>query len=212
MSVNKLPHMRKHYEAAELNEANTPDTPLPLFHTWFTQAHESPIIEANAMTLATASKDGVPSARIVLLKEMTNEGFVFYTNYLSNKGKNLAENPNASLLFFGDILERQVRIEGTVQKVSEQTSNDYFYQRPSGSQIGAIISPQSQKIDSKDQLLQAYTALEKSTDIKKPDHWGGYILMPRLIEFWQGRPNRLHDRIVYELNQDAKWHKYRLAP
>ena len=209
---HNLSDMRRHYEAAALSEENTPASPYPLFNTWFTEARSSSIIEPNAMTLATASKEGKPTARIVLLKELNREGFVFYTNYQSKKAKNIDENPMAALVFLWDILEKQVRIEGKIQKTDTKTSEDYFYQRPIGSQIGAIISPQSQKIASKEMLMNRFEEVEKSGDIKKPDHWGGYILIPELIEFWQGRPNRLHDRIVYELIGTNLWKKYRLAP
>ncbi len=209
--MSDLSGMRRHYEAAELTEANTPDSPFPLFRSWFAEAKSSTILEPNAMTLATSSKEGKPSARIVLLKELTDAGFVFYTNYESNKAANIAENPRAALVFLWDILEKQVRAEGTVLKVSEETSNEYFYKRPVGSRIGAIVSPQSRRIESKAILFNKYKALEESGDIKKPDHWGGYIVIPEKIEFWQGRPNRLHDRIVYEL-EGTNWIKYRLAP
>jgi len=209
---HNLSDMRRHYEAAELSEENTPASPYLLFNSWFSEATASTIIEPNAMTLATASKEGKPSARIVLLKEINKDGFVFYTNYQSKKAKNLEENPAAALVFLWDILEKQVRVEGRIEKIDPQISEDYFYQRPIGSQIGAIISPQSQKIATKDILLNRFKDLENSGNIKKPDHWGGYVLIPEMIEFWQGRPNRLHDRIVYELISPGHWEKHRLAP
>ena len=209
---HNLSDMRRHYEAAELSEENTPASPYLLFNSWFSEATASTIIEPNAMTLATASKEGKPSARIVLLKEINKDGFVFYTNYQSKKAKNLEENPAAALVFLWDILEKQVRVEGRIEKIDPQISEDYFYQRPIGSQIGAIISPQSQKIATKDILLNRFKDLENSGNIKKPDHWGGYVLIPEMIEFWQGRPNRLHDRIVYELTSPGHWEKHRLAP
>jgi pyridoxamine 5'-phosphate oxidase len=209
---HNLSDMRRHYEAAELSEENTPASPYLLFNTWFSEATASTIIEPNAMTLATASREGKPSARIVLLKEINKDGFVFYTNYQSKKAKNLEENPAAAVVFLWDILEKQVRVEGRIEKIDPQISEDYFYQRPIGSQIGAIISPQSQKIATKDILLNRFKDLENSGNIKKPDHWGGYVLIPEIIEFWQGRPNRLHDRIVYELISPGHWGKHRLAP
>lgn len=173
------------------------------------------IDELNAMTLATASADGVPSARTVLLKDFSDEGFVFFTNYESYKGRQLAENPRASLLFFWKELERQVRIVGVVQKVSEEESDNYFRSRPVLSQIGAIVSPQSTVIESRDWLEERYNQLQQQLApdaIQRPAHWGGYIVKPVRIEFWQGRPSRLHDRIEYSLQEDGTWKIERLAP
>ena len=167
------------------------------------------------MTLATASADGLPSARIVLLKDFDEKGFVFYTNYNSFKGQQLAENPRACLVFFWKELERQVRITGVTTKVSAIESDEYFNIRPEGSRIGAIASPQSQVISNREWLESEVKQLQNkfsSDAIKRPEHWGGYRLMPAIIEFWQGRPNRLHDRIQYTLQEDASWKIERLAP
>jgi pyridoxamine 5'-phosphate oxidase len=167
------------------------------------------------MTLATASSDGLPSARIVLLKGFDVKGFVFYTNYNSYKGQQLAENPRACLVFFWKELERQVRITGIVTKVSATESDEYFNIRPEGSRIGAIASPQSQVIANREwlelEVEQLHNKLGSDT-IKRPEHWGGYRLMPAIVEFWQGRPNRLHDRIQYSLEEDGIWKIERLAP
>ncbi len=166
------------------------------------------------MTLATCTKDGMPSARIVLLKDFSHEGFMFFTNYESQKGKELEYNPNAALVFFWKELERQIRIEGTVEKVSEQVSIDYFLTRPVASQIGAWSSPQSKKIESREVIeanVTQYQTQFQDTPITKPPHWGGYIVKPKHIEFWQGRRSRLHDRIVYNL-ENQHWVISRLAP
>ena len=167
------------------------------------------------MALATASCDGMPSARIVLLKGFNHEGFIFYTNYDSYKGMQLAENPRASLLFFWKELERQVRIVGLVKKISEEESETYFHSRPKASQLGALASPQSRVIESREWLDDEYKKLEKKfdkKDIDKPPHWGGYKVHPVIIEFWQGRPSRLHDRIQYTLEDNNSWKVERLSP
>ena len=185
------------------------------FQLWWNEALKGKIEEPNAMTLATASSDGLPSARIVLLKGFDVKGFVFYTNYNSYKGQQLAENPRACLVFFWKELERQVRITGIVTKVSATESDEYFNIRPEGSRIGAIASPQSQVIANREWLELEVEQVHKklaSDSIKRPEHWGGYRLMPAIIEFWQGRPNRLHDRIQYTLQEDGKWKIERLAP
>jgi pyridoxamine-phosphate oxidase len=167
------------------------------------------------MTLATATSDGRPSARIVLLKGFNDDGFVFFTNYLSRKGKEIAKNPLGSLLFYWISLERQVRIEGTIEKVSREESEKYFQSRPRASQLGAIASPQSQEIADRVVLETKFNEAEiqyADKDIPKPSYWGGYILKPRLIEFWQGRGSRLHDRILYKKVDNKNWKKVRLAP
>ncbi|MBU0695711.1 MAG: pyridoxamine 5'-phosphate oxidase, partial [Bacteroidetes bacterium] len=182
---------------------------------WFTEALNAEVLEPNAMTLATANTNGIPSARIVLLKEFTNEGFVFYTNYNSQKGKEIESNPYAALIFFWADLERQIRIEGVVEKVSEEESNQYFNSRPKGSQLGALTSPQSETINSREFLEKKLADLEKQYEDKeviKPEHWGGYRVIPNRIEFWQGQSNRLHDRIVYIQGKDKNWKFERLAP
>ena len=167
------------------------------------------------MTLATASSDGVPSARIVLLKGYDTTGFTFFTNYSSFKGQQLAENPKACLVFFWKELERQVRITGLIEKISSAASDEYFSSRPAGSQIGALASPQSQVIESREWLDNHYKDLENKLEgkqLQRPSHWGGYIVKPVIIEFWQGRPSRLHDRLQYILMQDGEWKIERLAP
>lgn len=205
--------MRKHYESDELLESNTPENPFDLFQLWFTDAKNSSIHEANAMVLATVDAAGKPSARVVLLKDLTPQNdFVFYTNYLSRKGQDIEQNNQVSLLFFWDMLERQVRIEGEICKVDEASCDAYFQSRPIGSQIGAIISPQSQPIANKEVLQDLYNEeAAKNVAIVRPKHWGGYAVKANKIEYWQGRPNRLHDRIVYEIREN-KWLKYRVAP
>jgi pyridoxamine 5'-phosphate oxidase len=185
------------------------------FDKWWQEAIHSEIDEVNAMTLATASADGVPAARIVLLKGYDERGFVFFTNYDSFKGLQLAENPRACLVFFWKELERQVRITGLVEKVSEDESDIYFNSRPEGSRIGAWASPQSQVIESREWLEEREKTLVKDftgKPLKRPAHWGGYRVKPISIEFWQGRPSRLHDRILYTLQEENAWTIERLAP
>jgi len=201
---------RKTYNKFELLESEVKTNPIEQFKLWYQEAKESTIVEANAMTLATATPDGKPSARVVLLKEVKPDGFVFYTNYLSRKGKEINENPHAQILFFWDVLERQVRIEGTLEKLSRAESQIYFDSRPEESRAGAIVSPQSQRVPDRKFLEEKLNALDKS-NLKMPDHWGGYILKPTYIEFWQGRHSRLHDRIFYEL-ENEHWTIGRLAP
>ena len=185
------------------------------FAKWWNEALTAGIDEVNAMTLATASIEAVPSARIVLLKEFSEKGFIFFTNYNSYKGQQLAENPKACLVFFWKEMERQIRITGLVMKIDAAESDSYFHSRPQESQIGAIASPQSQVIESRQWLDQHYSELKsnlKEGNIQRPQHWGGYIVRPVVIEFWQGRPGRLHDRIQYTLEDDGTWKKERLAP
>lgn len=211
--LQDLSSMRRNYESAELLESNTPDNPFILFDVWFTEAKNSDIHEANAMVLASVNASMKPSARVVLLKSFSpSQGFVFYTNYESRKGQELAENPFVSLVFYWDMLERQVRIEGKVEKLDEATCDLYFNSRPIGSQIGAIVSPQSKIIENKQILEDLYNAeLAKNTSPSRPSNWGGFAVIADKIEYWQGRPNRLHDRLVYE-RQDSQWSKHRLAP
>ncbi len=205
--------MRKNYESSELLESNTPESPFELFSIWFLEAKNSSIHEANAMVLATCDSDSKPSARVVLLKSVSAEtGFSFFTNYSSRKGEELANNPYVSIVFYWDLLERQVRIEGQVEKLDALSNDTYFESRPIGSQIGAVISPQSKKIENKYVLQSLYDELaQQDGKIKRPENWGGYTVKANKIEFWQGRPNRLHDRIVYDLIEN-NWMKYRLAP
>jgi len=207
--------IRKEYKLEKLSENEILDDPFKQFHKWWDEALRSEIEEANAMTLATASGDGIPSARIVLLKGFDEKGFVFFTNYESYKGMQLLENPRACLVFFWKELERQVRITGLVQKTSEHESDEYFETRPESSRIGAIASPQSRVITDRKWLEEIEMNLKAqftAMEIRRPAHWGGYRVKPVNIEFWQGRPNRLHDRIQYTLQEDGSWKIERLAP
>jgi len=212
---SEIAGIRKSYSQKTLSEADIDKDPLKQFDKWWQEALASSIDEANAMTLATASADGIPSARVVLLKGFSQDGFVFFTNYDSYKGKQLMENPKACLVFFWKELERQVRITGMVQRISEQESDDYFQTRPLGSQLGASVSPQSNVIESREWLETRYKDFEKGVKngaVQRPENWGGYIVKPVIIEFWQGRPSRLHDRIEYSLQENGEWKAVRLAP
>ena len=207
--------IRKTYSQKTLSEDDIDKDPLKQFDKWWQEALASSIDEVNAMTLATASADGIPSARVVLLKGYSQEGFVFFTNYDSYKGKQLMENPKACLVFFWKELERQVRITGMVQKISDPQSDAYFKTRPFGSQLGASVSPQSNVIESREWLEARYKDFEMQFTngaVPRPGNWGGYIVKPSRVEFWQGRSNRLHDRILYTLQQNNTWNIERLAP
>jgi pyridoxamine 5'-phosphate oxidase len=207
--------IRKDYKLASLSEADVATDPITQFEHWWHEAVNSQIEEVNAMTLATASCDGLPSARIVLLKDFSGKGFVFFTNYQSYKGTHLQENPRAALVIFWKELERQVRITGIVSKLPDDASIEYFHSRPVGSQISAAVSPQSQVIESREWLEERFAQLFQTAaeaPIKRPKHWGGYIVKPVSIEFWQGRSSRLHDRIQYTLEQSGEWKIERLAP
>ena len=213
--MSSIADIRRDYSLKTLNETEVSDDPFQQFSDWWQQAIESKIDEVNAMTLATASLEGVPSARIVLLKGYDKSGFVFYTNYESAKGQELAENPRASLLFFWKELERQVRITGLVEKVSAAENDEYFLSRPTGSQIGAWASPQSHVIENRNWLENKVKELEakfSSEQLTRPAHWGGYRVKPVIVEFWQGRSSRLHDRIQYSLQENNSWKIERLAP
>ncbi len=215
MNRDSIKDLRINYESNELLEKNVFKNPISQFNTWFDDAIKSGIREPNAMVLSTIS-DNKPNSRIVLLKGIENEGFVFFTNYNSQKGSDLLYNPNASLNFFWDILERQVRINGHVEKISEKESDLYFWARPKGSQIGAWVSNQSEVIENRDIIekkLEEFTLkFENEEKIPRPPHWGGYILKPESIEFWQGRTSRLHDRLLYKLQEDSSWKLERLSP
>lgn len=210
MSIADLRHV---YEKSVLLESSLAASPLTQFSLWFDEALNANVIEPNAMTLATADAQGRPSARIVLLKGIDDKGLVFFTNYQSRKGCDLAVQPHASLVFFWPQLERQVRIEGTVEKVSAQESDEYYESRPLGSRIGAWVSPQSQPI-SRDELEERIKQLTQSLGQQpaRPPNWGGYRLLPDRMEFWQGRPSRLHDRLAYQLDSQGQWQISRLAP
>jgi pyridoxamine 5'-phosphate oxidase len=214
MQVN-IADLRKNYSQKKLLEKDVAANPITQFQQWWDETLTAGIDEANAMTLATASVDAVPSARTVLLKNFDEKGFVFFTNYNSYKGQQLAENPKACLVFFWKELERQIRITGLVMKLNAEESDSYFYSRPIGSQLAAVVSPQSQVIENREWLDEKYNNLEKelkTEDIKRPEHWGGYIVKPVIIEFWQGGPSRLHDRLQYSLQENGKWKMERLAP
>jgi len=212
--LSYLHDIRKEYIKASLHEENVAKNPIDQFSNWFTEAMQSKVIEPNAMTLATTSASGQANARIVLLKYADERGFVFFTNYTSKKGHEIAENNKIALLFFWPELERQVRILGTVEKTSYEESEEYFHSRPVGSQLGALTSHQSAKIESRiviEENLDRLTAKFQNTEIPMPDYWGGYRLTPHYLEFWQGGANRLHDRIVYE-KKDSSWDIYRVSP
>jgi pyridoxamine 5'-phosphate oxidase len=214
--MKDLSNYRKSYEKSELLETNIPEDPINLFQKWFYETEEQGNSgEVNAMTVATIGLDGFPKSRVVLLKKFNEEGFIFYTNYNSEKGKAISMNPNVCLSFFWHAMERQVIIKGVAEKTLESVSDTYFDSRPDGSKLGAIVSPQSQIIPSRDYLENNLKALEKEfleKEIPRPKNWGGFLVKPIEVEFWQGRPNRLHDRIRYQLQQDFSWNIDRLSP
>lgn len=207
--------IRKDYKIGTLDTKDVHPNPITQFQKWFNEALKAEVLEPNAMTLATLDSENRPHARIVLVKDISENGFTFFTNYLSNKGKEIAAQPQAALLFFWPELERQVRIEGIIEKVSKEESSTYFHSRPRGSQVGAHVSPQSQIIPNRDYLETLQAELEKKFEGKEipiPDYWGGYLLKPQSVEFWQGRPSRLHDRILYSKDKENNWKIERLAP
>ncbi|UJH66928.1 pyridoxamine 5'-phosphate oxidase [Allomuricauda sp. SCSIO 65647] len=207
---------RKAYGKSELVETNVPDNPLQLFQTWFYEVEAAETVdEPNAMTISTIGFDGFPKGRVVLMKKFTYEGFIFYTNYNSEKGRAIAKNPAVCLSFFWPNLERQVVIKGYAEKIAENLSDGYFESRPRGSQLGAVVSNQSEVIVSREVLEKEMAQLEQKfegKEIERPKYWGGYLVRPISMEFWQGRPNRLHDRIRYALQEDYDWKIERLAP
>jgi pyridoxamine 5'-phosphate oxidase len=211
-----LSDYRKSYEKKELLESNIGDNPMQLFQTWFhevdTNYDEG---ETNAMTISTIGLDGFPKSRVVLLKKFTHEGFIFYTNYESEKGKAIAGNPNVCLSFFWHQAERQIIIKGKAERISENMSDGYFESRPRGSQLGALVSDQSEVVENREVLEVLLKQLEEKyegEEIPRPDYWGGFIVKPVEIEFWQGRANRLHDRIRYRLDDEFNWQIDRLSP
>jgi pyridoxamine 5'-phosphate oxidase len=213
---NDLSDYRKSYEKGALLKSNVPENPMELFQKWFYEVdHSDGIDEANAMTISTIGLDGYPKGRVVLLKKYTYEGFIFYTNYNSEKGKAILKNPNVCLSFFWHAAERQIIIKGKAEKIAENLSDGYFESRPRGSQLGAIVSNQSDVVKDRSELEEKLKQLEKAyegREIERPNYWGGFIVKPVEIEFWQGRANRLHDRIRYKLDSEYNWIIERLAP
>jgi pyridoxamine 5'-phosphate oxidase len=207
--------LRREYTTAGLSEADLDPNPFKQFAKWFQQALGAELTEPNSMTLATAAPDGKPSARVVLLKGFDDKGFVFYTNYESRKGRELAMNPHAALVFCWLELERQVCVTGQVSRVSRKESEDYFHTRPAGSQLGAWASRQSEVISGREVLeerLRELVAAYRNEPVPLPPYWGGFRLTPEAMEFWQGRPDRLHDRLRYSLQTDQRWLIERLSP
>ncbi len=211
-----LSNYRKSYEKQELLESNCPENPIELFQNWFITADNSQMVdESNAMTVSSIGIDGFPKSRVVLLKKYTSEGFIFYTNYNSEKGKAIANNNNICLSFFWPALEQQIIIKGNAEILEKKISDSYFKSRPNGSKLGAWASNQSKVVNSREDLEQSLKTFEKKfegNEIERPKHWGGYLVKPISIEFWQGRPNRMHDRIRYTLDEDFSWKIERLAP
>lgn len=214
--MKDLSDYRKSYDKSELLETNIPEDPINLFNKWFYETEDfGGVEEVNAMTVATIGLDGFPKSRVVLLKKFNEEGFIFYTNYNSEKGKAIINNPNICLSFFWHTMERQVIIKGVAEKTTEIVSDNYFASRPDGSKLGTIVSPQSEIIPSREYLENKLKDLEqefKGKDIPRPINWGGFLVRPIEVEFWQGRPNRLHDRIRYKLQEDFNWKIDRLSP
>lgn len=216
MKIDEVDKLRKEYKLAELDYKHLKKEPLQLFSKWFEEAVKAEEMEPNAMALATIGQDNAPNVRMVLLKGVEHDKFVFYTNYNSQKGKDLINTPQVSLLFWWQTIERQVRIKGVASKVSTVDSDTYFSSRPIGSQLGAIVSPQSKVIESRETLEKNYNALIKTYDvnqtIERPNHWGGFAIDPYEFEFWQGRENRMHDRFRYRKAENMDWTIERLAP
>ena len=213
--ANKISEIREDYREDGLLESEIDPNPIKQFEIWMQEALDAKIHQPNAMTLTTVSSSGAPSARIVLMKEVKEVGFVFFTNYRSKKSRDMAENPQAALTLLWLPQSRQIRIEGIVRKTSDEVSDAYFKTRPRGSQIGAWASAQSEVVGSRADLEQKFEIIEKQyegVDVPRPAHWGGYVLEPGMVEFWQGRPSRLHDRIKYRKEESGEWVIERLAP
>jgi pyridoxamine 5'-phosphate oxidase len=214
--MKDLSNYRKSYEKSALLEYQIPEDPINLFHKWFYEAEDlNATDEVNAMSVATIGLDGFPKTRVVLLKKFNEEGFIFYTNYNSEKGKAIIENPNVCLSFFWPTVERQIIIKGKAEKTTASISDNYFASRPDGSKLGALVSPQSEVILNREFLEKSLIEIEKEwkgKEIERPSHWGGFLVRPVEVEFWQGRPNRLHDRIRYQLQNEFDWKIDRLAP
>ena len=213
--MKDLSDYRKSYDKSELLENTIPDDALQLFHKWFYEAEAQENGEVNAMTIASIGLDGFPKSRVVLLKKFNEEGFIFYTNYNSEKGKAILQHPNVCISFFWPVLERQVIIKGIAEKTASQVSDAYFDSRPEGSKLGAIVSNQSEIIPSRaflDEKLKNLETEVSGSEIKRPENWGGFLVKPVEVEFWQGRANRLHDRIRYKLEADFSWKIDRLSP
>jgi pyridoxamine 5'-phosphate oxidase len=213
--MKDLSDYRKSYEKSELLETNIPEDPINLFNRWFHETEDlDDVDEANAMTVSTIGLDGFPKSRVVLLKKFNEEGFIFYTNYDSEKGKAIENNPNVCLSFFWPSIERQIIIKGKAEKIPENISDNYFDSRPDGSKLGAIASEQSKVISSRQVLEEKLKELEhyyEGKPIPRPQNWGGFLVKPVEVEFWQGRPNRLHDRIRFQLQEDFNWKIERLS-
>lgn len=214
--MSDLSNYRKSYEKSELLENNIPEDPINLFNRWFHEVEDfGGVDEVNAMTVSTQGLDGFPKSRVVLLKKYNEEGFIFYTNYESEKGKAILNNPNICLSFFWHSMERQVIIKGIAEKTAPNISDNYFASRPKGSQLGALVSAQSEIIPNREYLETKLKALEaefEGKEVPRPDFWGGFLVRPVEVEFWQGRPNRLHDRIRYKLSENFDWEIDRLSP
>ncbi|WP_430400781.1 pyridoxamine 5'-phosphate oxidase [Flavobacterium sp.] len=214
--MSDLSNYRKSYEKNELIESSIPEDPINLFHKWFHEVEDfGGVDEVNAMTVSTIGLDGFPKSRVVLLKKYNEEGFIFFTNYNSEKGKAILNNPNVCISFFWTSLERQVIIKGIAEKTSETISDNYFDSRPDGSKLGALASAQSEVIPNRSFLENELKKLEQKFEgkpIPRPKNWGGFIIKPIEVEFWQGRPNRLHDRIKYKLSENYDWNISRLSP
>lgn len=215
LSNIEIANIRQEYTLKQFDETHLLSNPMEQFQSWFKEAIDANVNEPNAFTLSTVKYDGKPAARIVLLKGITPNGFVFFTNYDSNKGKQITANPFASMVFFWPELQRQIRIEGAIAKNPEKDSDAYFLSRPFESQLGAHASPQSQPLKSRQELEDRFIEMEKlfkTEPILRPRHWGGYIIQPQTIEFWQGRASRLHDRFLFSIDAENNWKYCRLAP